>query len=197
MAIYKRKWKWSCSVVSDSLRPHGLYPAKLLYLWDSPGKNNAVGCHFLLQGIFLTQGLNPGLPHWRQTLYPLSHQGSFIYLLREMTSKSCFVWLSPVKKKTQLETSNYSLPSNSYILMYMMGFLVAQWVKNLPAMWGRLDPWVRKIPRRKKWQPTPVFLPEISHGQRSLAAYSPQGSKELDTTEQLTKHVYMMEGKQL
>ena len=46
----------SCSVVSDSLRPHGLYPAKLLYLWDSPGKNNAVGCHFLLQGISQTQG---------------------------------------------------------------------------------------------------------------------------------------------
>ena len=39
-------------------------------------KRTGVGCHFLLQGIFLTQGLNPGLPHCRQTLYPLSHQGS-------------------------------------------------------------------------------------------------------------------------
>ena len=36
--------------------------------WDSPGKNTGVGCHFLLEGIFLTQGLNPGLPHCRQTL---------------------------------------------------------------------------------------------------------------------------------
>ena len=36
--------------------------------WDSPGKNTGVGCHFLLQGIFPTQGLNPGLPHSRQTL---------------------------------------------------------------------------------------------------------------------------------
>ena len=43
---------------------------------DSPGKNIGVGCHFLLQGIFLTQELNPGLLHCRQTLYPLSHQGS-------------------------------------------------------------------------------------------------------------------------
>ena len=42
---------------------------------DSPGKNTEVGCHFLLQGIFLTQGSNPGLLHCRQTLYPLSHQG--------------------------------------------------------------------------------------------------------------------------
>ena len=36
--------------------------------WNSPGKNTRVGCHFLLQGIFPTQGSNPGLPHWRQTL---------------------------------------------------------------------------------------------------------------------------------
>ena len=43
---------------------------------DSPGKNTGVGCHALLQGIFPTQGLNPGLPHCRQILYCLSHQGS-------------------------------------------------------------------------------------------------------------------------
>ena len=43
---------------------------------SSPGKNTAVSCHALLQGIFLTQGLNPGLPHCRQILYQLSHQGS-------------------------------------------------------------------------------------------------------------------------
>ena len=41
-----------------------------------PGKNTGVGCHFLLQGTFLTQGLNPGLPHCRQTRYGLSHQRS-------------------------------------------------------------------------------------------------------------------------
>ena len=44
--------------------------------WDFPGKNTGVGCHFLLQGIFPTQGSNPGLPHCRQTLYHLSYQGS-------------------------------------------------------------------------------------------------------------------------
>ena len=43
---------------------------------DSPGKNSGVGCHALLQGIFPSQGLNPGLPHCRQILYHLSHQGS-------------------------------------------------------------------------------------------------------------------------
>ena len=43
---------------------------------DSPGKNTGVGCRALLQGIFPTQGSNPGLPHCRQILYHLSHQGS-------------------------------------------------------------------------------------------------------------------------
>ena len=49
------------------------------------------------------------------------------------------------------------------------------------------DPWVRKIPWRRKWYPSPVFLPRKSHGQRSLAGYSPCGRRESDMTEQLTK----------
>ena len=48
------------------------------------------------------------------------------------------------------------------------------------------DPWVRKTPWRKKWQPTPVFLPEKSHGQRSPVRHSPQDCKESGTTEQLS-----------
>ena len=47
-----------CSVVSDSLQPQGLKPALFLCLWNFPGKNTGVGCHFLHQGIFPTQGLN-------------------------------------------------------------------------------------------------------------------------------------------
>ena len=60
--------KWSCSVLSDSLQPHGLEPTRLHRPWDSPGKSTGVSCHFLLQGIFLTQGSNPDLPHCRQML---------------------------------------------------------------------------------------------------------------------------------
>ena len=45
------------------------------------------------------------------------------------------------------------------------------------------NPWVGKIPRRRKWQPTPIFLPGESHGQRSLVGYGPWGHKESDTTE--------------
>ena len=48
----------------------------LLCPWDFPGKNTGMGCHFLLQGIFPTQGSNPGLLRCRHTLHRLSHQGS-------------------------------------------------------------------------------------------------------------------------
>ena len=51
----------TCSVMSSSLWPLGLQPATLLCPWDFPGKKTGVGCHFLLQGIFLTQESNPGL----------------------------------------------------------------------------------------------------------------------------------------
>ena len=70
--------KWSHSVMSDSLQPHGLWCARLPWPWDFPGKNTGVGSHFLLQEIFPTpsQGLNLALLHCRQILYCLSHQGS-------------------------------------------------------------------------------------------------------------------------
>ena len=69
----------SCSVISSSWRLHGLQPTKLLCPWNSPGKNMGVGCHSLLQGIFLTPVLNLGLLHCRQILYHLSLQGSLVY----------------------------------------------------------------------------------------------------------------------
>ena len=50
----------------------------------------------------------------------------------------------------------------------------------------RLDPWVRKIPWRRAWPPTPVFLSGESHGQRSLAGYRPWGRRETDRTEVTT-----------
>ena len=62
---------WSHSVVSNSLSPHELYNA-----WNSPGQNSGVSSRSLLQGIFPTQGSNPGLPHCMMILYQLSHKGS-------------------------------------------------------------------------------------------------------------------------
>ena len=64
----------------------------------------------------------------------------------------------------------------------MQGFPGGSVVKNQYRR-CRFDPRVGKIPWRRKWQPTPVFLPGKSHGQRRLADYSPQGHKESDVTE--------------
>ena len=52
----------------------------------------------------------------------------------------------------------------------------------------RFNPWVSKLPWRRQWQPIPIFLPEKSHGQRSLVGYSPWGHKESDMTERLGTH---------
>ena len=61
--------------------------------------------------------------------------------------------------------------------------LVAQMVKNLLAVQEILfSPWVKKIPWRREWQPTPISLPGEFHEQRSLAGYNPWGRKESDTT---------------
>ena len=65
-----QRWKWSCSVVSDSLQPRELVHG------NSPGQNTGVCSLSLLQGIFPTQRSNPGLPHCRQLLYQLSYKGS-------------------------------------------------------------------------------------------------------------------------
>ena len=62
-------------------------------------------------------------------------------------------------------------------------------VKSLPAIWEtQYDPWVGKMPWRRKWQPTPGLLPGNSHGRRSLVGCSPWGREESDTTEQLHFH---------
>ena len=74
------------------------------------------------------------------------------------------------------------------------GFPGSSVVKNLPAnarnMRLKFNPWVGKIPKRRAWQPAAVFLPGKSQGERSLAGYSTWGRKELDMTEQLSKHTH-------
>ena len=66
----------SCSVLSDSLQPHGLLPARLLCPWNSLGKNTAVGCCAFLQETFPNPGIKSSSPAFRQILCYLSHLGS-------------------------------------------------------------------------------------------------------------------------
>ena len=106
-------------------------------LWDFPGKNTGVGCHALLQGIFPTQGSNPGLQHCGQTLYHLSHQGSPRILEwvaypssrgsswpRNWTRVSCIPGGCFTSWATYTSTVNVSLPRKAWMLKIKMGGLV-------------------------------------------------------------------------
>ena len=72
----------SHSAMSYSLQPHGLWPIRIVYPWSFPGKNTGVGCHFLLQTIFPTQGLNSHLLHllhWQMDFYHCTTWKALIY----------------------------------------------------------------------------------------------------------------------
>ena len=102
----------SCSVVSDSLGHQGhardcRLPDSAIH-GDSPGQNTGVGCHALLQGIFLTQGSNSHLPHCRQILYNLSHQRSPL-----------LEWL--LSKKTRMSGLLFSISSTMFLTVEGMG----------------------------------------------------------------------------
>ena len=89
---------FSCSVMSDSLwspwtAACSSRSAGFAVYGDSPYKNTGMGCHVFLQGIFPTQESNPGLPHWRQILYRLSHQGSPCWSLAcKILSMTLLAW---------------------------------------------------------------------------------------------------------
>ena len=103
-------------------------PARLLCPWDSPGKNTGVGCHALLQGIFPTQGSNPDLPHYRQILYCLSHQGSLRIL--EWVAIPFLQGIFPT------QGSNPSLPHYRQILYHLshQGNSIKPWVGPNPSL---------------------------------------------------------------
>ena len=109
-----------------------------------------------------------------------------------------YVWLLPhfvsiSVKSFLIIQSKYNLSSMTFYIPPpdFWASLVAQMVKRLPTMREtRVNPWVGKISWRRKWQPTPVFLPGKSHGWRNLVGYSPWGPKELDMTEQL--HTWLL-----
>ena len=92
--------------MSNSLWPHGLWPARLLCPWDFPGKNTGVLCHFLLQWIFLIQGLNIWLLHllhWQTDYLPLSHQGSHVPFFHKDPNVGAFDRLATVLSSASSE----------------------------------------------------------------------------------------------
>ena len=175
-----------CSLPGFSI--HGIFQAK----------NTGVGWHFLLQGIFLTQRTNLRLLHWQADSLPLSHQGS-----PAITTAAHKSWINNhtlLSLDADLVCWLYNLKclidyfialGFVYIIFFPLIRLKFLGAGNyvfyqLPANAGDIreairrhgfHPWVRKIPWRRAWQPTPVFLPGESHGQRSLVRYSSQGHR--------------------
>ena len=79
-----------CSVMSDSLWPHGLQLTRVPCPWNFPDKNTRVGCHFILQGTFLTQGLDLHLPcllHRQADSLPRCHLGSLSSFSQHQSSR--------------------------------------------------------------------------------------------------------------
>ena len=182
----------SCSTLRD---PMDCQPARLFRPWNSPGKNTGAGSHSLLQGIFLTQESNPGLPHHRQIIYHLnSTQSETISFLRGSSCK-----LQQRRKKNMSCVAESLQPVLSHENSYLLDDSdhICQKLEEICLLVGlpsgtsdkepacqcrrlkrhRFDSWVGKIPWRRAWQPSPVLLPGESHGQRSLAGYNLWGRK--------------------
>ena len=105
-------WMYGCS---DSLQPHGLQPSRLLCPWDFPEKNTGVGTHFLLQGIFPTQGSNSnlqGFPHQQVDSLPPNHMGSLSWRvdsIKNQTSKIIFSNFTFSRYKLSSSFNTYSI----------------------------------------------------------------------------------------
>ena len=118
----EREGKVTNSQSCPTLYNHGLQPTRLLCPWDSPGKNTGMCCHFLLQGIFLTQRLNPGLLHCRQILLlseppgkPLSHfQFSSV-------AQSCPTLCNPMNRSTPALPVHHQLPESTQTRVHRVG----------------------------------------------------------------------------
>ena len=88
--------------MSDSLQPCGPSSSRLLYPWDSQGKNIGVGCHALLQEIFLTQGSNLHLLHWKGILYHQATREACACMLSHFSHVRFFVTLWTVAHQAPL-----------------------------------------------------------------------------------------------
>ena len=117
---------FSVTRLCPTLRPHGLQPARLLRPWDFPGKSTGVCCHFLLQGIFTTQGSNPRLSYWQADFY---HCVTWVYMLPWIHILTFYLFESWFLKNSVWECFGHCfihfLDYDSIRLMYAIWFCVS------------------------------------------------------------------------
>ena len=130
-----RMRKWAC----ESLRHAQLCNPVDYSPWNSPGQNTGVGSLSLLQGIFLIQGSNPGLPHCRQILYQLSHKGSPRIL--EWVAYSFSSRSSQPKNRTGVSCITDGFFTNWAIREAPWNRKVSKLQKFASCVWGLQDRW--------------------------------------------------------
>ena len=131
-----------------------------------------------------------GSSHGKASAYNAGHPGLIPgedFLEKEMASHSSILaWrFSWMEEPGGLQSVGSQRVGHDWVTK--LNWCVRRWCSGKESTWQyrrwRFDPWVRKIPWRRKWQLTPVFLPGKFHGQMSLVGCSPWGPKESDTTE--------------
>ena len=184
-------WKVEVTQSCPTLRPHGLYSP-----WTFPGQNTGMGSLSLLQGIFPTQGLNPGLPHCGWILYQLNHKGSPRILQwvacsfsrgsswpRNRTRVSCISgrfftnWTVKEARGMWIWFSHHFHWISIFICAHIcfMGRYLHRWLTCYPAVThGYLA-----MCTNSEW------TPGVGDGQGGLACCNSLGHKESDTTERL------------
>ena len=113
-----------CSDVSNCLHVHELQPARLLCPWDFPDKNTGVSCHFLLQGIFQTQGSSPSLLHCRQVLPVRATREAQQFLSVQLISsvaQSCPTLCDPMNCSTPGLPVHHQLPEFTQTHVHRLG----------------------------------------------------------------------------
>ena len=170
-----RLWARVLSLLFWVLAVHGL--------WDW-GPHSLAGCH--LGSPLAPGGLSlvihtapdtsaPAGPQVLLTLPSVWPSSTLTFLSLGTPKEGCLLLRTPMIRMGPLD--NLGLP---------------WWFSGKESTCQSKHPWVRKIPRRRKWQPTPVFLPGKSHGQRGLVGCSPWGCRESDTTESLSNNSWLV-----
>ena len=170
------KWKWSRSVVSNSLPPDGMQPTRLLCPRDSPGRNIRVGCHALLKGIF---------PTWTHVSWVSCIADR---LLTELPAKPCLLW-DVAQKEKEIKLGQKAMAPHSSAPAWKIpwteepGRLQSMGSLRVGHNWATSLSLFTFMHWRRKWQSTPVFLPGESQGWGSLVGCRLWGHTESDMTE--------------
>ena len=157
--------------MSDSLRPHGLQPTRLLRPWDVPGRSTRVGCHFLLQCMKVKSASEVSQ--------------SYLTLCDPMDCNPPGSSVNGISQAEILSGLPFSIPGDLLTQGWNPCLLCRlHWQKGSLVPAGKRPRWGGNVNSLQ------YSCQGKSHGQRGLAAYSPQGHKELDTTERTRSHTH-------